>query len=304
VLPIKIEQPVPVFIVHWNRPWECIRAVQCFLEQDLPVNVTVVDNASDFSSFETLRVNFPSNVELVRLDRNKGWGGGLNVLLKRWLSMGKGDFCFVSAHDALPQNKCLRMLLESIQNDPNIGVVCPEYGIAQLLRFSPVRGARLVPTSPRPFGTVEPVDFPHGTLMLLRRQCLEEIDVFDERYFSYGEETEIGPRAWRHGWKVAIVWGAIVVNPGSWTPKPIFTYLWARNSLFMARAYGGWSSALLRAFLMVVNTIRVCLSPTDPEHDFFVSARLLAIRDFLLGKDGPPSLQFQHKIICEQERLD
>ena len=37
--------------------------------------------------------------------------------------------------------------------------------------------------------------------MLFRRECLEDVGLFDERYFAYGDEMEIGLRAARHGWK-------------------------------------------------------------------------------------------------------
>ena len=41
----------------------------------------------------------------------------------------------------------------------------------------------------------EPVDYPHGTLLLARRACLEDVGLFDERYFSYCEEADLGLRA-------------------------------------------------------------------------------------------------------------
>ncbi len=291
MLPLKTDSSVPVFIVHWNRPWECIRTVECFLAQDdLPLKVSVVDNASDLSQFQILRDRLPPNVELVRLDENKGWGGGLNVLLRQWLKTQAGAYCFVSAHDALPQDKCLNMLLESMQSDPKIGIVSPEYGMGQLPQFSPMRGPRLVTITPRPHGTTESVDFPHGTLMLLSRQCLEKIGLFDERYFAYGDEYDLGLRARRYGWKVAIAWGAIVVNPGSWTPSPMLSYLSARSTLLLASTYGGWGHAIGRSLLMLLNTLRILLLqlPEAQGVAFAPTARLLAIRDFFLGCYGSP----------------
>ena len=53
--------------------------------------------------------------------------------------------------------------------------------------------------------------------MLVRRQCLDEIGLFDQRYFAYGDEHDLGARAVRHGWKVVLVWGSIVTNPATRT---------------------------------------------------------------------------------------
>ena len=288
MLPLKTDQFVPVFIVHWNRPWECIRSVQHFLKQDLPVKVSVVDNASDRENFQILCKNLPSNVETIRLSENRGWGGGLNVLLNQWLSTEQSSFCFISAHDAIPRDNCLCFLLKSMQDDPKIGIICPEYGMAHLPQFSPIRGARLVPIKPRSVGTVEAVDFPHGTLMLLRRQCLKQIGVFDERYFAYGDEYELGLRAWHNKWKVAVLWGAVVVNPGCWTSKPVVSYLLARNSLLLAHTHGGSLSVIVRTILMVANSVLTSIRLRGKGRYIFDLARMIAIRDFYLQRFGPP----------------
>jgi GT2 family glycosyltransferase len=285
---------IPVYILHWNRPWECLHTVEAFLAQDLAIRITVIDNASKPDLVKTLREGLPPEVELVCLAENRGWGGGFNVLLAKWLEAKEGQYCFVSAHDALPQLNCLHMLLHSMGRDVDrIGIACAEYGVAHLPKFSPILGARLPYVSPRPPGTVESVVFPHGTLILFNRPCLEEIGLFDDRYFAYGDEIEIGLRARRHGWKVVVVWGARVVNPGTWTPSRTLSYLATRNSLLLARSYGGWLPALLRAALMVPNTLRQCVSPSVRASGFSVAARAAAVRDFFIGRFGPPPPEFQ-----------
>jgi N-acetylglucosaminyl-diphospho-decaprenol L-rhamnosyltransferase len=279
---------VHVFIVHWNRPEEALATTQRFLDQKLPLRISIVDNASRIELYERLRQQLTPEVQLVRLKENRGWGGGLNVLLQSWLSNQDGDVCVVSAHDALPEGDCIRQLLDAMHHHSEFGIVCPEYGKPELPSFTPIRGPRLLPIQPRPPGLVEPVVFSHGTLMVLRRACLADIGLFDERYFAYGDETEIGLRARRKGWQVAIVWGAIVTNPGSWTPGPLIGYLWARSSLLMARTYGGWWHALVRASLMMVQTLKFTLLPSSWKTMSSPRARTLAVWHFLLGRFGPP----------------
>lgn len=296
---LKIDAPIHVFILHWNRPGECLKTVQCFLSQDLPLEILVIDNASDPSQLQILKQHLPSNVNLVKLQENKGWGGGFNVVLSEWLATEiSSPYCFVSAHDAIPQGTCLHMLVESMQNDPKLGIVCPEYGEAALPKFSPLRCSYFVPIHPQSAGTVETVEIPHGTLTLYRRECLTEIGIFDERYFAYGDEYDLGLRAQRHYWKVGMVWGAVVINPGSWTPTPIKHYLISRNSLLLAQVYGGWIQSILRAILMLINSLRILLITSIFSTEKSVSipifwARLKAIRDFLAGRYGLPIVKFQ-----------
>ncbi len=66
------------------------------------------------------------------------------MLLAKWLRTKEGQYCFVSAHDALPQTKCLSKVLESMVGDSNkIGIACAEYGVSQMAKYSPILGPRL-----------------------------------------------------------------------------------------------------------------------------------------------------------------
>lgn len=281
-----------MFILHWNRPEECLETVKSFLNQDLPLEISVIDNASEANQFKILKEHLPSNVSLIKLQENKGWGGGFNIVLSDWLSNDSDlHYCFISAHDAIPKDNCLQMLLESMENNPKLGIVCPEYGIPFLQKFSPLRCSYFIPINTPNSGNVENVEIPHGTLTLYRKKCLAEIGLFDERYFAYGDEYDLGLRARKYKWEIGMVWGAIVINPGSWTPSPIKHYLISRNSLLLAQDYGGYIQSLLRAFLLLINSITTYLIPSifsskNPLLRAIFWARLKAIRDFLTGQYG------------------
>jgi GT2 family glycosyltransferase len=282
------ERPLSIVVVHWNRPDECLATVGHFQQQGLPVSLCVVDNGSRPECVAALKAALPPGVELVQLSENKGWGGALNVMLRRWLAEQEGDLCVISAHDAIPRPDCLRLLIAAMECDGNLGIACPQYGKPEVAQFSPVRGITFTATEPRGTGEVTAVEIPHGTLQIFRRQCLKQIGLLDERYFAYGDEAEIGLRARKMSWGVGMVWGAIVINPGTWTSSPVVGYLSARGSLLMARTHGGLGSALLRALLMAANTLRLCCSPSVWNTMSSPRARFLAIRDYFLGRYGPP----------------
>src|ERR1035437_8217676 len=122
-----VESKIQAFILHWNRPEECLKTVAAFQNQDVSISICVIDNASRLEKFELLHRRLPDGVELVRLEENKGWGGGHNVGLKRWLENETSEFCVVSAHDALPKEGCLEQLTEAMQANPEFGMVCPQY---------------------------------------------------------------------------------------------------------------------------------------------------------------------------------
>ena len=280
--------PISLFVVHWNRPQECVATVNALRGQGISLQPTVIDNNSRAETVELLESTLGEFATLVRLQENRGWGGALNTALKLWLQDRSQQYCLISAHDALPEPDCLRLLLEATEADSRIGIACPQYHDPFVGRFSATRGVFPEQVTPLPVATAQNIDVPHGTLMLCRRECLDEIGLFDERYFAYGDEHELGLRAHRHGWKVVMVWGAIVTNPGTWTESPLRSYFFARNSLLLVRDYCGAGSALLRALLISLNTLRLIIRSPNESFAFSSRARFRAVRDYLFGRWGRP----------------
>jgi len=283
-------EPVSLFVVHWNQPAECVAAMEALDAQNIPLDPTVIDNDSKPEARKILETRLGPEVELIRLDKNRGWGGALNVALKNWLERRTNRYCIISAHDAVPAAECLRLLIEAAEADSRVGIACPQYHDSLIARFSPLRGVVPERVLALPRGVAQPVDAPHGTLMLCRRECLQQIGLFDERYFAYGDEHELGMRARRKGWKVVMVWGAIVTNPGTSTESPLRSYLFARNSLLLVRDYAGWWSALLRAAMILLNTLRLVLQSPGGDFAFSARARFRAVRDYFAGRWGKPDI--------------
>ena len=278
-----------VYILHWNRPEQCLTTVRRFREQGIPLSITVIDNGSAPELVEQLRDGLPAGVALVAHSRNLGWGAGFNPAIKAWLSAKPDGYAFLSAHDALPEPSCLKMLIQVLDQHPDIGLVSPEYGLPDLPHFRPLRGARLVRGEPRLPGVVERFPFVHGTLMGVRPECLAEIGCFDERFFAYGDEIEISLRANRLRWSTAVVWGAIVINPGTASPTALVAYLWTRNMLLVARIYGGRTTALARATVVLATTSWFLVKRRAQGSLSSPFARFRGVIDYLRGRFGAPT---------------
>jgi len=285
----KNNTPIPVFILHWNRPEECLETVSSFLNQDLPLEISVLDNSSSPDNLEKLKMGLPMTINLIKLMENKGWGKAFNIVLQEWLDSGKSDYCIISAHDTLLENNCLNMLVNATNADQSIGIICPEYGKDNpgIPRFSPVLGPRLINNVlPRSSGSLDYIDFAHATLLLFRRECLNKIGLFDERYFAYGDEYDISIRARKMGWKVAILWGAVIINPITASSKPVISYLLARNTLLLAKVHGGLIPSIIRAILMFCRLLLTLLK--QPTEKLIVKSKFIGIKDFFIGQYGKP----------------
>ena len=195
--------PLRVVIVHWNQAEACIGTVARFGDREVPVRVTVVDNASDPDALAELRKGLdelradwptgPDGLELIEHPANAGFGPGANVGLRRFLAdPDDGDWVALAPHDVDPFPGCLGAVMDALAGQPMAGLACADVGDGMVPVIDPYFGGMAVPApgpAPRPeeLPRWEDVDYPHGTLMFLRRATLYEVGVFDERYFSYCE---------------------------------------------------------------------------------------------------------------------
>lgn len=265
-------------VVHRDRPADCERTVRALREQGVE-RVIVVDNGSAV---------LPDVPEVLALGHNAGYGPGANAGLHRWLDDGDGEWVLVAPHDARPEPGCVERLVAAADARPRAGLACAEYGEHEWSGtpvVDPLFGALLRPSTVT--SGWEDAGYPHGTLLLARRACLDDIGLFDERYFAYCEEADLGERARRAGWEVGIVRGAVVHNPGQSTGAAVPQYLMLRNTLQLVQRQFGWTQAVLQFVIVLGITVRGALGGRKAPF-WHQRARWYALRDFLLGRTGPP----------------
>ena len=277
--------PLTVVLVHWNQPERCVRTAAAFAGQGVPVELVVVDNGSRPEALELLRHELPG-ARLIELGRNTGFGPAANAGLRWWLDHGSGEWAALAPHDALPQPGCLPRLVAAAHARERAGLASAEYGEQGKPVVDRFFGGILVDSERRPGW--EDAGHPHGTLMLLRRACLEDIGLFDERYFAYCEEADLGERARRAGWEVGVVWGAVVRNPSWSVGSQVADYLMLRNSLLLVRHHFGRYPAFIRLLMAVGSTLWQLVAPGRRPAVFSPAARGRAIGDFVRGRFGPP----------------
>jgi GT2 family glycosyltransferase len=109
--------------------------------------------------------------------------------------------------------------------------------------------------NPARFSSAHDALFPSGSAAMYRRTMLEEIGLFDETYFLYCEDTDLGLRARWAGWGCAYVPGAVVEHQYSHSAgraSPLKAYLVERNRIFTVFKnfpLSMWPGASLAAYL-------------------------------------------------------
>jgi N-acetylglucosaminyl-diphospho-decaprenol L-rhamnosyltransferase len=277
---------VDLVIVHRDKPDAVLTTVDRFLAQSLAPRIVVVDNGSEPAARERVRAALPTGVTFLEAGANTGFGPGANIGFRWFLDHDPAPWLAVCPHDANPLPGCLERLVAVAEAQPRAGLASADVGDG------------LTPVVDRYFGAIpapatvvdgwEPSGYPHGTLMLARRECLRAVGLFDERYFAYCEEAELAIRAKSAGWQVGVVRGAEVRNTDVGSRAAVVDYLQLRNTLLMVREHSGRYHATIRLLIAVWDLLSGAVVPATRGPYWAPRARLLAIGHHLRGRYGRP----------------
>jgi N-acetylglucosaminyl-diphospho-decaprenol L-rhamnosyltransferase len=197
-----------------------------------PYSVVLADNGSTDGAPERAEAD-RAEVRLVRTGGNLGYGGGAN---RGAGSVGPEYGWLVVANPDLEwQPGALDELLAAAERTPRAGALGP---LVRDPDGTVYPSARLLPSLGRGIGhallgTVWPANpwtrayrqseaevgerdagWLSGSCLLLRRAAFESVGGFDERYFMYFEDVDLGDRLARAGWRNRYVPSAEVVHAG------------------------------------------------------------------------------------------
>lgn len=193
----------------------CLSAV---LDQDLQrseYEVIFGDNASPDGSGDYVEQNYPG-VKLIRFPKNYGFSEGNNRAVK----YAKGRYLVFLNLDTVAHRQWLSEMIRTMQENPDLGAcysnqigpVCPEYKAMD--RNAKVENIYLPVISP--FGYVDAFVVPYqrepirslflsGGSFMIDRKVLDELGyLFDEEYFIYAEDLDLGLRIYSIGYEVAL----------------------------------------------------------------------------------------------------
>lgn len=257
-------------IVNWNqRPF--LRACLASLARQVgpEFETIVVDNGSHDGSAELAETEFGARV--IRNAGNRGFCAANN----QGIAAARGQFVALLNNDAVAEPGWLAALHRACTRAPDIGMAASKVLVWEDPRRIDKVGHLIYPDGQNKgrgsgaldtgqFDCEEEVLWPDGCAAMYRKEMLDRIGGFDEDFFAYGDDAELGLRARIAGWKCLYTPEAVVRHhrgstlgkDSAWRLELIernrlllafklfpWSLLWLNPFYFAARVAAGYSAA-------------------------------------------------------------
>lgn len=230
--------PLDVLVVNYNTE-KLLQPMFDALRQPNsaePTRYLVVDNASADNSLERLENVCPEALLLAN-EKNVGFGRANNQLVEHL----QGKYALLINTDAFVAADTLNKTLDYMEAHPDCGVLgvrlvgregdlqpsCRYFPTplnvflsrTGLERFFPV--VKRVDDMEWDHASVRECDWVPGCYYLIRREVIDQVGLFDPRYFLYYEEVDHCKRVKQAGWKVVFYPDTTVVHIGGESAKTV-----------------------------------------------------------------------------------
>jgi len=237
---IQLASPGPVdvsvIVVNYNTAHllHDMRDALMRSARGLAIELIIIDNASRDDSAEVLRRDF-ADATLIFNDRNVGFGRANN----QGLAHARGRHILLLNTDAFVGEDTLSKTVKYMDEHPECGVLGVRLqgrdGVLQpCCRYFPspwnvflkrtgwhsiFRGTRMVDDMGWDHASIRECDWVIGCYLMIRREVVQKVGLFDPRFFLYSEEVDLCWSTKAAGWKVVFFPHTTVVHLGGESAK-------------------------------------------------------------------------------------
>jgi GT2 family glycosyltransferase len=216
---------VSAIVVNWNGGAMLQDALASLFAQTWPaLEVILVDNGSADGSVQQAQRRFGDKLVIIANAKNEGFARGNNVGFKA----AKGEWVFLLNTDAVCDPDVIAQLMQFAADKPDVGQLACRVVRADQPNVFDSTGLLLYPDgvcrsrgwqekNMGQYDRAEEVLAPHGCACALRKAMLDRIGGFDEDFFCYLEDLDLGVRGQLTGWKCWYVPSTLVHHKKSAT---------------------------------------------------------------------------------------
>lgn len=269
-----------IVLLNWNG-WEdtnnCIDSIYQNIRMDF--KIILIDNFSTDDSVNKIEkyleekhiefiyinqnnINKEINNQFVFIQNNGnyGFGKGINVALQYCIQMYDCNDIWLLNTDAIIEQNTLDTLKLKLYTNSNIGIVgsiiryFDNPNVIQTIGggiFYPLLGNGKLFYKNKNIDILKNINFEKeikkldyimGASLLIKKEVLKDIGLFDEKFFLYAEELDLCRRAKKSGWIISVVNDSFIYHKDSASTKDkkdMFFYLINKsNAYYIKKHYG------------------------------------------------------------------
>jgi GT2 family glycosyltransferase len=238
---------VSVIVVNWNGMGfveDCLASLKSQTWENR--EFILVDNGSEDGSAELLRKwsEQTPNSQVIGLNRNSGFCEANNLAFHR----ARGDWIALLNNDAVAEPNWIEELIRRGDPAHRIGMLGGKILFAEpkgvidkaghlIYKDGQNRGRGTMEKDTGQYDNEEEILWPDACAAMYHRKIFEETGGFDESFFAFGDDADLGMRARLLGWNAWYVPQAVVYHRHSATAgtySPLKIMLVERNRLLLA----------------------------------------------------------------------
>lgn len=240
---------VCVVVVNFRGAADTVRCLRALDGVDYdPLHIVVVDNASGGDDLTVLRsaakdIRTPTTI--VASDNNRGFAGGCNVGARH---TDAAVVAFLN-NDAVPDANWLTAATAALRQEPTVAAVASKVlsedggtvdfvdaGLTWFgMGYKRDAGKPLADVPKQDHEKPKDVLFATGSAMVVRAAVFEEFGGFDDRFFMFYEDVDLGWRLNLAGWRVKYVPESIVYHKHHGTMATVDTAESGRETFLLER---------------------------------------------------------------------
>ena len=288
-----------------NNTFVCLDSIKKINASNFKLNVVVIDNGSKekLNLPQNYLVNIP--LKIILKEENSGFTGGHNAGINYALSQN-ANYVLVLNNDVVVDPNIISQLLGALDKNEKYAIASPKIYFAKGFEYHKDRYKKsekgnviwyaggqmdwknmiakhrgVDEVDKGQYQQMEETDFATGACFLIKREVLERVGFFDDKYFLYYEDSDLGQRIRRAGYEIiyapdAVLWHSNAVAAGG-SGSPLQDYYISRNRLLFGLRYASLRSKLA----LIKESIRLLVTGRKWQKK--------GVRDFYLGRFGKGS---------------
>lgn len=197
----------------------CIKSIKDTTREIKP-EIIIVDSESDYKTKELIRDNF-KKIKLIPFKKNLGY----SKIVNRGIEKANGKYILILNADIIVLKHSIDKMISYMDKNPDVGILGPQLidftNNIQISCFSNP-GLKAIIARRTFLGKTKwgkrilkkftiknwdrkskrEVDWVQGSAMMIRKDAVDKIGLFDEKFFMYLEDADLCRRFWNNNYKV------------------------------------------------------------------------------------------------------